>query len=199
MKPNELVCWIENGEQHWEMIKGEDNDVFLLNLLQNNDIWKHSIFIIPTTSIMCGAVWLWKDTHKDWRVDFWNFFEELNVPYKKPTTDEKTEKLAEEIKKKTDDDTLYGFISPDGRYFHCCFQGHSNLADNICFGFIDTNNAERYLEEHGWIKIYNPLSEKSVYDVYMGEDGRITDEQMRTLIDMGLDKTAGVKTLLARV
>lgn len=116
-KSDMLVCWIENGGRRWEMVKGGDDSVFLLNLLNNEDVWKHSIFIIPVSSIM-GGIWLWKATHKSQRVDFLNFFKELDVPYVKPKADAMTEELAEDIRKRRDDDTLYGFVSPEGKYFH---------------------------------------------------------------------------------
>ena len=50
----------------------------------------------------------------------------------------------------------------------------------------DTNNAERYLEEKGWCKIYKPLLEDQ-YSVYVGGKHVITDAQMKTLIGLGLE------------
>lgn len=69
--------------------------------------------------------------------------------------------------KKTSEKTKYGWISPEGKYFHCGYQGHIALANRICFDMADTNNAERYLEEKGWCKIYKPLLEDQ-YSVKVG-------------------------------
>lgn len=101
------------------------------------------------------------------------------------------------MNEKNGDDTKYGFISPEGKYFHCCYQGHINLADRICFGLTDTDNAERFLEEQGWLKIYKPLSDRQ-YSVYISNDRTITDAQMKTLIDMELDNAEGISQMLVK-
>ena len=62
---------------------------------------------------------------------------------------------------------------------------------------IDTNNAERYLEENGWCKVYKPLW-KNKYKGYTGEKHVITDAQMKTLIDLELDHAEGLSEMLCR-
>lgn len=195
---SDLICWEENGEKKWEMVKEKDRDAYLMNLLSDttNNINPHSVFIIPTNG-MCAGIWLFPKTHKSNRVDFWNFFEDYGEIYKKPEVSEQTQKFLDNQKEKSKPDTKYGFISPDGRYFHCGFQGHSSLADRICFGMTDTNNAERYLEEHGWCKIYRTLFSNQ-YAVYVGGDKEITDAQMDTLIKMGLDTAEGIANMLCK-
>lgn len=83
--------------------------------------------------------------------------------------------------------TNYGWISPDGRYFFCEHRGHVDLASRICFGLVDTVNPELYLEEHGWCKIYKPFS-GGLYEVYVNHACPITNEQIETLVAMGLNK-----------
>ena len=105
-----------------------------------------------------------------------------NVAYfGKVVVKEENKDTLQTLHERNDDGTKYGWISPDGKYFHCGYQGHVALAENICFGMIDTNNAERYLEEHGWCKVYKPLWENK-YKVYTGEKHVITDAQMKTLL-----------------
>lgn len=194
---NCLICYEEKTVRKWDMIKDIDRNAFLLELMQRSDINLHSIFIIPTE--LLNGIWLWHKTHKSSRVDFWNFYEDYGMVYKEPVINETTKKIMDkrDAEQKEKISSKYGFISPDGRYFHCDYQGHSNLADKICFGMVDTNNAERYLEEHGWCKIYKSLF-NGKYDVYVGGNYVLTDEQMKTLIKMDLDKAESVSKMLCK-
>ena len=175
----DLICYEENGIRRWDMIKKNDRNGYLLDLMQRPEINLHSIFIMPTNFL--SGIWLSPQSHKSNRVDFWNFFEDYGKKYVAP---EKTVIKPE---------TKYGWISPDGRYFHCEFQGHVALADNICFGIVDTNNSERYLEEHGWCKIYRPVTQGE-YAVYV--EDKLTDKQLHRLVKMGLDNALGVSEKL---
>lgn len=189
---NNLICYEENKIKKWEMIKDADRNNFLLNLLQNSKVDKHSIFIIPCSGFVQG-IWLWTDSHKSNRVDFWHFFEEYGTKYEAPEVKEKNKGILQEIYEKNSDDTKYGWISPEGKYFHCNFQGHHSLAYDICFGMVDTDNPDRYLETHGWIKIFKPFYD-SKYSIYT--ESKITDGQMRTLIDMELDTLPEISKFL---
>lgn len=189
---NNLICWMEDDVQKWAMIKNKDFQEFGMELLTNKKIDPHTIFIIPEHSILSG-LWLSPDTHKSKRVDFFHFHEDFGKPYKKPKISKENEEFVRT--KRSENDTKYGFISPDGRYFHCEHQGHSSLADNICFGLIDTNNPERYLEEQGWCKIFKPLFNNK-YSIYIGGKHTITDAQMKTLTKMKLDTANGISEML---
>lgn len=193
---NQLVCWEENTIKKWEMIKEKDNNNFMLNLLQNHDVNKHSIFIIPCNGLL-GGIWLWKYTHKSSRVDFWNFFEEYGTEYIPPAVKEENKDTLKELYEKNSDNTKYGWISPDGKYYHCGYQGHIALADKICFGMVETDNAELYLEEHGWCKVYKSLFEDN-YKVYVGGKYTISDAQMKTLVRLGLDNADDLSKMLCK-
>lgn len=194
---NYLVCWEESKIKKWDMLQEQDKNSFLLDLLQNYDVNKHSIFIIPCTTGLVAGIWLWTNTHKSNRIDFWRFFEEYGEEYVPHIKKEENEKILRELDEKNRDDTKYGWISPDGKYFHCGYQGHIALADKICFGMTDTDNAEHYLEEHGWCKIYKSLFENN-YHVYVGGTYVITDEQMKTLIQLGLDHAEDLSKMLCK-
>lgn len=196
MSKYELICWEENNIKRWDMVKGEDVNSMCMNLLLNPDVDNHTIFVIPCCSIISG-IWLWKDTHKSSRVDFWNFYEDYGKKYEAPAVKEESKKILHEIHEKNSDDTKYGYISPEGKYFHCGYQGHNSLAYDICFGMVDTNNPERYLEEHGWCKIYKSLFEDN-YHVYVGEGYVITDAQMRKLIELELDSAQDLSMMLCK-
>jgi hypothetical protein len=200
IKPRNLVCYKEKRTQKWIMTTDENNDEILYSLLLNENIDKHSIFIVPVTGLMFGGVWLCSDTHKGSRFSFWDFFEEYETkqPVIKVTKD--AIKLADETKKERElkATSKYGFISPDGKYYHCDFQGHVNLASNICFGQFETNNPERYLEEHGWCKIYNQPTSKNRYAVYVGGNYTLTDRQFNKLKELGLEKADNIREMLVK-
>lgn len=191
---NELICWSEKGEKRWEMVPQSNSKEFLLNLLMDKNIEKHSIFIIPTSGFVSG-LWLWTKTHKSSHVDFWNFHEDFGVPYTPVEVKPKAEPILHELNEKHSHSTKYGWISPDGRYFHCGYMGHANLAADICFGMYDTDNPERCLEEHGWCKIYKSFTEEE-YHVYVGGRHVITGAQFKILKEMGLENAKDIEKML---
>ena len=65
---NYLICWEENNIKQWDMIKEDDHQSFLMNLLLNEKVNQSSIFVIPTTGI--SGIWLDPGSHKSSRVDF---------------------------------------------------------------------------------------------------------------------------------
>lgn len=191
-----LICWEENGIKKWDVIKKKDCDAFLFNLIDDKKVRNHSIFITPINSIF-ASIWLFPDTHKSNRVDYYRFHEDFGTIYEPPKISEDIKKIIDEHEDKYGDKTKYGWISPEGKYFHCSYQGHVALADRICFGMTDTNNPERYLEEHGWCKIFKGLSYDK-YTVYVGDKHTITDAQMKTLIRLGLDDAYGLSEMLCK-
>lgn len=50
-----LVCWEENNQKRWDMIEEQDNNSFLMNLLQNSNVEKHTIFVIPCSGFVKGS------------------------------------------------------------------------------------------------------------------------------------------------
>ena len=80
---NYLICWEEDSIKKWDMIMEKDRNAFLMNLLQNSNVNKHTIFIIPCCGGFVSGIWIW-NTHKNSRIDFWNFFEDYGMPYKPP-------------------------------------------------------------------------------------------------------------------
>ena len=192
---NHLICWEENGTKKWEMVRKKDSNDFLLELMQNPDVAQRTIFIIPI--LMTEGIWLFPKFHKSNRVDFYHFFEDYGAPYTRPEVSRQTTQIVNEIEAKRGPETKYGFVSPDGRYFHCDYQGHGALADNICFGMVDTNSSERYLQDHGWCKIYKPLGVRQ-YNIFLGEKCRMTDAQAKTLTKMGLDTVEDFFNMMLR-
>ena len=194
MGMKDLVCWEMNGLKMWEMIKKDDFDAFMLDLFQNPNVDNHTIFFMPTSAIM-GAIWGWGKSHKSNRVNFSKFFEDYGTPYVKPVPKEDNNKILREIHEKTSDTTKYGWVSPDGCYYHCNYQGHISLANRICFGMTSSGNSELYLEDNGWCKISKSMFDNE-YRVYMGGNHILTDKQFKTLKDMGLENVKGIDGIL---
>lgn len=62
---------------------------------------------------------------------------------------------------------------------------------------VDTNNSEQYLQDHGWCKIYKPLGARQ-YNIFLGENCRMTDAQAKTLIKIGLDTVEDFSNMMLR-
>lgn len=90
----------------------------------------------------------------------------------------------------------YGWIAPDGRFFGCDYGGHSSLAGKICGKVQDVSDPERHLEELGWAKVLSGNWHRTQYTIGMGANKKLTDSQMRTIQDKGLEHAYGVSGLL---
>lgn len=191
---NYLICWVKNKKKYWEMVKKTDHQEFLMELLLDEKVDKHTIFVVPMDLV--SGIWLCPETHKSKRVDFCNFHEDFGLKYEKPQVSNKAKQMTETYKENYAD-TKYGWISPTGEYLHCEYEGHNSLADNICFGMIQTNNASRWLEEHGWIKIFKPLG-VGTYSVFMGDECVANDEQIKTLEKLNLMNAHGISSILLK-
>ncbi len=86
---------------------------------------------------------------------------------------------------------FYGWIDTEGNTYTCGFEDHSYAAEFLCEELGITNsNAEKQLEQMGWIKIsrdvpYTPDNLKS--QVPYATTQTITQAQYKTLCDIGLD------------
>ena len=107
---NSLICWEENGIQKWEVVKKNDCNTFLFDLMYDDDVNKRSIFITPLNQIF-SSIWLFPETHKSNRVDYFNFHEDFGVVYEPPKVNEEIQKMIDEYEDKHGDKTKYGWIS----------------------------------------------------------------------------------------
>lgn len=199
-RPKSLYCYKENDIQKWIMSDRDNDKEIIMNILMNEDVDKSSIFSIPADGLMFGVIWVWQKAHPNASRSIWNFFEEYNNPQMEIPHFEEASKLANKMneEEKEKRNSKYGFISPDGRYFHCDYQGHISLAHDICFGQFETDNPEKYLEEHGWCKIYNPVDRDNRYAVYVGGNYVLTDAQMKKLMELGLDNAKNISEMLLK-
>lgn len=198
-RPKALYCYKEKNTQKWIMSDEDNDEEILLSIVTNPDIDRSSIFCIPAVALgMFGIIWLDTDFHSKARGDIYDFFNEYNLKQPTIALNETIKQIAAEAKEEKEfkANSKYGFISPDGRYFHCDYQGHSSLAHDICFGQFETNNPEKYLEEHGWCKIYNAMDRK--YAVYVGGKYVLTKEQMDKLTELGLHDAKDISKMMVK-
>lgn len=201
-RPKTLYCYKEKNTQKWIMSDEDNDEEILLSIITNPNVDRSSVFCIFACSLMFGVSWLDRDIHADAKTSIYDFFNEYNL--KQPTIckdkalNETIKQIAAEAKEEKEfkANSKYGFISPDGKYFHCDYQGHSSLAHDICFGQFETNNPEKYLEEHGWCKIYNAMDRK--YAVYVGGKHVLTKEQMNKLTELGLDEAKDISKMMVK-
>lgn len=86
-------------------------------------------------------------------------------------------------------ESKYGWLSPDGRYYHCSYGGHIDLAYEIVGKIEPVIDPEQKLENLGWAKIYRGLDAENLYSIGMGKNKKLTDKQLNMLRINGLDKT----------
>lgn len=106
----------------------------------------------------------------------------------------------EECFPKNSSEFEFGWISPDGDTYNTGFRGHSRAADMICKEIgVKTYYTERYLEEHGWVKISRdvPYTVENLHKkhIYVNEL-RITKKQADTLVDLGYSSDSNFQYLV---
>ena len=193
---NYFIGWEEQHTKRWEIVAQKDWKRLAEFLLLNPDVESSTIFVVPTTSIM-GGIWLDPSKHASAKIDFSHFFDEYSKESVVLEREASVQKSEETMKVTLMDAAKYGFVSPDGRYFPCLYQGHGALAEKICFGLVDTNNPELYLENHGWCKIYKPYMGRD-YAVYVGKNFCLTDEQMKCLKKYGLEHAEKISSMMEK-
>ena len=175
--PRFFIAWRHNEENHWEAVPENKFAGFAEKLL-NEGVNPASIFF----SMGVMVKWLFPSYHEDERSLWINeIYDKINgagnpSDYKAPDVP---------ITKRKSD-SLYGYISPDGRYFHCEYGGHYTLAETIVGSLQKINDARMFLEEQGWLVIHHDPFNCGKYAVGMGEDKKITDEQLKTIERIGL-------------
>lgn len=99
----------------------------------------------------------------------------------------------------------YGWISPSGDTYACDFEDHRECAECLVKELMPEKhvlNAERELENMGWIKISRPVpyipDNIDKQAVYFGNiSKRITKAQIKTLFDLGFSEDYNVKSMIA--
>ena len=76
----------------------------------------------------------------------------------------------------------YGWIDRDGKFYGCDYTHHSALAERVL------KKSERELEKLGWIKVFADFNGGIAWyiDFDQGIRGRVTEAQVKTLIDRGI-------------
>lgn len=181
-RPQFILAWRHNGENHWDAVSRTGCLELLKHLLEVEKVNPASIFVINSA----GPSWLFPEYHKGcrtlWIEQIYNEICGTSQP-----SDYAGPKVIQPVIEKSMD--LYGFIAPDGRCFHCEYGGHSALARKIVGSLEDIKDAQRYLEDKGWLVIFHDPINRHKYAAGMGLGKKITDEQFRTMKKIGLPLT----------
>ena len=187
--PRYIVLWRQNKQNYWEAVSDDRFANFIGKLVANGT---NPASIIVSTGAMCN--WLFPEYHKKkrtvWMRDIYDEINGTSNPSDYSGPDVPTEKK-EKI------ESLYGFISPDGRYFQCAYGGHSELARRIVGEVQPCKDAQQFLENRGWLVIYHDPFGRGKYAAGTGYGKKITDEQLKTFERIGLQTTIpGIKEIL---
>lgn len=187
MFTNVLVLWEDSdGERNWEAISSGQYKEFLKKLmdagvnpasimLQYNPVFFH---------------WAFPSEHNGLSdVNFMRINDAIGGGKQSP---HKLPKI--EVKKESE--SKYGWLSPDGRYYHCSYGGHMDLAYEIVEKIEPVIDPEQKLENLGWAKIFRGLDAENLYSIGMGKDKKLTDKQLNMLKLNGLDTMFGIELFL---
>lgn len=173
-RPSIFVGWVHKGRKSFEVIPESQYRSLLEKLLIEKNVHPGAIFISKMT--LCH--WIDGKYHKgDKHVSVYSFWDEINnldspdAYYKEPN-------LKKELKPPS---SKYGYISPDGRYFHCEYFGHASLERKIVGKLEDVNNPQEYLYSKGWLCIYHDPFNNGQYAIAMGHRKHMTNEQLHML------------------
>lgn len=100
----------------------------------------------------------------------------------------------EQMYPKNSDMFEFGWIDPDGNTYVCDHEGHWRSAKAICDeAECDTYNAERFLEERGWVKVTASWDKGIKRKRVFVSNRFLTKKQADTLVDLGLHQIPEVE------
>lgn len=181
-----VICETTDGKREWEAINSSQYKGFLKRLLcagvkpacimlQYNPVFFHWAF--PSEYNGLSDV---------------NFMRINDVIGGEKRSAHKLPKVA--VQKEPE--SKYGWISPDGRYYHCSYGGHMDLAYEIVGKIEPVIDPEQKLEDLGWAKLFRGLDAENLYSIGMGKDKKLTDKQLNMLKLNGLDTVFGIELFL---
>lgn len=176
-----IFMWeTKRGTRKWEAVQKGQVKGFLEKLL--NEGARPATIMISYNPLLWH--WVFEEYHKGLSDVSWNNINEEiygsePVKTKRAPLDVPVEKPKPVMK--------YGWLAPDGRFFKCDYGGHSNLASKIVGDITYIANPERHLEENGWAKILSGTSWGKQYCVGMDYGKKLTDNQIKTLQQMGTE------------
>lgn len=186
-----VFLWETNsGHRQWEVVADKQLDGFLKKMTSDKNI---NLATVMAAHMPIGFHFVWKKFHNDLSdVNFGKLNETIygteppkEIPHKEVNVPEKP----------PEPESHLGWLAPDGRFFHCEYGGHTQMANRIVGGLEPILDSEKYLEDHGWAKIYcDPLEPGETFG--MGYKKVMTDAQMKYLTRMHLDTIPGVKRFL---
>lgn len=171
VEPMMLILWQNSmGENLWEILCRKDA-VALIDHLRAEGTQESTMIACNASSLS----WVYPETHQNSRmINFKKLNEQIcqdgGVPHTPPI-----------VPKAMGDESTYGWVSPDGRYFQCGYGGHSSLAREIVGRMTDIRDPSLHLEENGWMAIFHDPTHTAHYSLGLGKGKKISDKQLSTL------------------
>ena len=177
----EMTSWVfmwedQNGERRWEAVQRCQTKGFMEMLIHNG---VHPATIMVAYSPLLFH-WVFAEEFHSGLSDV-NFHRINDEIYGVAATQESNHKPVDVPVTKREE-SKFGWIAPDGRFFGCDYGGHSHLAREIVGDIQPVSDPERHLEDLGWGKVFSGSGTGRRYSFGMGAEKHITDEQLRTLM-----------------
>lgn len=173
-RPSIFVGWVHKGKKEFEVIPESKYESLLKHLFFEKGVHPGAVFISKMT--ICN--WISPKFHKGCKsVNIYKFYEQL-AEINDPVCEYKEPNLKSIPKKESPN---YGYVSPDGRYFHCDYWGHASLEREIVGEVEKIDNPQQYLYNKGWLCIYHDPFNKGTYAIAMGRKQHMTNEQLHML------------------
>lgn len=173
-RPSIFIGWVHKGRKNFEVIPESKVESLLKKLFFEKGVHPGAVFISKMT--ICN--WISPKFHKGCKsVNIYKFYEQL-AEINDPVCEYKEPNLKSIPKKESPN---YGYVSPDGRYFHCDYWGHASLEREIVGEVEKIDNPQQYLYDKGWLCIYHDPFAKGTYAVQMGYKKSMTNAQVKTL------------------
>lgn len=185
-----ILMWeTPDGERHWEAVPDNQMEGFLMKLVEKEHVNPATVMAAHTP---IGFHYIRNRFHGDMSdVNFGRINETIygstppevtnHKPVDVPVTPPKSE-------------LKLGWLSPDGRHFPCQYGDHRYTACRIVGDMIQVSDHERYLEDHGWAKIYrDPIEHRTAVGMGLGQT--MTEAQYKTINRLDLEELPEVKSL----
>lgn len=189
---NWVLMWEgPDGIRQWEVVKDNQLEGFLKKLIEEDGVSPATVMVSFSPILFH---WVWPKFHNGLSDVYFQTIndtiygtepigepkhETVNVPETSPVVK-----------------TKFGWLSPDGRMFHCDYGGHSALAAKIVGEIQLVDDPEKHLEDLGWAKIFMGIDPTRRYAVGMGLNQKLTDRQVKMLESMGLSSADGIELFL---
>lgn len=186
-----VFLWETNdGQRQWDVLSDGQLEGFLQKIVEEKKV---NLATVMASKMPIGFSYAWNKFHGG--LSSVNFGKLNSTIYGTEPPKEIPHQPVVVQEKPPEPESHLGWLAPDGRFFPCEYGGHTQMAIRIVGDLEPILDSEKYLEDHGWAKIFrDPLEPGETFG--MGYKKVMTDAQMKYLTRMHLDTIPGVKRFL---